>query len=149
MKYRVIYNKEDGVIGIVNNNKSVTYTAENVIVGTLEEVGQYLRAFGIDTARLDQFENDLIEFGFVPCSISPRQGLIMLSRMGHLHQVEQTVYNIGIITGDEQTGNEAVITWEKATAWERNDATVLFIANLLQWTDEMIDDFFVNANKIV
>jgi hypothetical protein len=85
----------------------------------------------------------------VPSPISPRQGMIQLERMGNLHQVEQTVYNLAIITGDEQTGKEAVITWEKATTWERNDATVLFIADLLQWTAEMIDDFFVNASKIV
>jgi hypothetical protein len=85
----------------------------------------------------------------IPQAISPRQGMILLDRMGNLHQVEQTVYNLAIITGDEQVGKEAVITWEKATAWTRNDATVLFIANLLQWTNEMIDDFFVNASKIV
>lgn len=85
----------------------------------------------------------------VPSTISPRQGMIQLERMGKLNIVETTVYNFGTITGDEQAGKEAVITWEKATAWERNDATVLFIANLLNWTESMIDDFFVNASKIV
>lgn len=54
MKHRVIYTTE--VIGISENDLSYTYTAENVMVGTLYEIGVYLRTIGVDTKMLEDFE---------------------------------------------------------------------------------------------
>ena len=84
----------------------------------------------------------------VPAYISPRQGLIQLSRMGQLTIVENTIYNYATISGDQQAGQEAIIAWERASNWERGDVSVLLIASLLNWTDEMIDNFFIEAAKI-
>ena len=84
----------------------------------------------------------------VPTTITTRQGMLLLSRRKQLNIVEGTIYNLATITGDVQLEEGAIIEWNKASTWDRTHATVLFIADLLQWDDEQIDTFFVEASKI-
>ena len=60
-RYRVFYN-DKRVTGIVENDTSFTYTADNVIVGTIAQIGISLRTIGIDTEMLTDYEQ-IIEQG--------------------------------------------------------------------------------------
>ena len=55
MKKRVIYNDNE-VIAVLDDNNSITYTSDKVICDDVREVGQMLRAIGIDTTILEPFE---------------------------------------------------------------------------------------------
>ena len=55
MKKRVIYNDIE-VIAVLDDNNSITYTADKVICADVREVGQMLRTIGIDTTILQPFE---------------------------------------------------------------------------------------------
>lgn len=54
-RYRVIFDTEK-VVGIVDNDTSVTYTSESMIVGTMSDIGIQLRTIGIDTTALADYE---------------------------------------------------------------------------------------------
>lgn len=84
----------------------------------------------------------------IPQSITPRQGMLLLSRRGQLAMVEQTIYNLELITGDKQLAEEALIEWNKASSWDRQNKTVQFVADMLMWSEEDKDDFFVEADKL-
>ena len=55
MKKRVIYNDIE-VIAVLDDNNSITYTADKVICADVIEAGQMLRTIGVDTAILQPFE---------------------------------------------------------------------------------------------
>ena len=55
MKKRVIYNDIE-VIAVLDDNNSITYTADKVICADVREAGQMLRTIGVDTAILQPFE---------------------------------------------------------------------------------------------
>ena len=55
MKKRVIYNDTE-VIAVLDDNSSITYTADKVICTDVREAGQMLRTIGIDTTILETFE---------------------------------------------------------------------------------------------
>ena len=94
-------------------------------------------------------EEELQEwYVFVPQTITPRQGMLLLSRRGQLSMIEQVIYNLETITGDKQLAEEAIIEWNKASSWDRYNNTVLFVADLLMWSDEDKDEFFIEASKI-
>lgn len=79
----------------------------------------------------------------VPASITPRQGLIVLSRAGLLESVKSA-----IATMEGQAGDEARIEWEYATSWARNWPLLVSVASGLGLTSEQIDDLFIQASKI-
>ena len=55
MKKRVIYNDVE-VLAVLEDNNSITYTADKVICAEVREAGQMLRTIGIDTKILQPFE---------------------------------------------------------------------------------------------
>jgi hypothetical protein len=55
MKKRVIYNDVE-VLAVLDDNNSITYTADKVICADVREAGQMLRTIGIDTTILQPFE---------------------------------------------------------------------------------------------
>ena len=55
MKKRVIYNDVE-VLAVLDDNNSITYTADKVICADVREAGQMLRTLGIDTTILEPFE---------------------------------------------------------------------------------------------
>lgn len=79
----------------------------------------------------------------VPASITPRQGLIVLSRAGLLESVQEA---ISVMEGT--SGKEARIEWEYATYWARNWPLLESVASGLGLTSEQIDDLFIQAAQI-
>ena len=55
MKKRVIYNDVE-VLAVLDDNNSITYTADKVICAEVREAGQMLRTIGIDTKILQPYE---------------------------------------------------------------------------------------------
>lgn len=88
------------------------------------------------------FENPVI-IPTVPRSITPRQGLLVLSRAGLLEPVKAA-----IATMEGQAGEEARIEWEYATYWARNWPLLESVASGLGLTSEQIDDLFIQAAQI-
>jgi hypothetical protein len=58
-KFRIIYDHEK-VIDVIPNDNSITYSAENCVIATLQEGGHILRTIGIDCTKIDELENGLI-----------------------------------------------------------------------------------------
>ena len=54
-KKKVIYNDIE-VIAVLDDNNSITYTADKVICADVREAGQMLRTIGIDTTILQPYE---------------------------------------------------------------------------------------------
>ena len=148
----------DGTIGIISQIPISNYTC---ILESLPEDFYYYLKYGKYLAYSDGLQiadgwkdfsdakKERIELGIeVPQSITPRQGMLLLSRRGQLAMVEQTIYNLELITGDKQLAEEALIEWNKASSWDRQNNTVQFIADLLMWSEEDKDDFFIEADKI-
>ena len=79
----------------------------------------------------------------VPRSITPRQGLLVLSRAGLLGTVQSAISSL-----EGQEGDEARIEWEYATEWLRNWSLLESIASGIGLTSEQIDDLFIQASKI-
>lgn len=88
------------------------------------------------------FENPVI-IPTVPRSITPRQGLLVLSRAGLLEPVKAA-----IATMEGQAGEEARIEWEYATEWLRNWPLLESIASGIGLTSDQIDALFIQAAKI-
>lgn len=76
----------------------------------------------------------------VPVSITPRQGLIMLSRSGLLATV-----NSAIDAMEGQSGEEARIDFDRASEWRRDWPLLNQLASGLGLTDEQIDQLFITA----
>ena len=55
MKKRVIYNDVE-VLAVLDDNNSITYTADKGICAEVREAGQMLRTIGIDTKILQPYE---------------------------------------------------------------------------------------------
>lgn len=79
----------------------------------------------------------------IPKSITPRQGLLILSRLGLLDEVKTAIANM-----EGQSGDEARIEWEYATSWERSWPLLVSVASGLGLTTEQIDDIFIQAAQI-
>lgn len=76
----------------------------------------------------------------IPVSITPRQGLIMLSRSGLLATV-----NAAIDGMEGQAGEEARIDFDRANEWRRDWPLLNALAGGLGLTDEQIDQLFITA----
>ena len=79
----------------------------------------------------------------VPASITPRQGLIVLSRAGLLATVQAAIAGM-----EGQAGDEARIEWEYATYWRRDWPLLESVASGVGLTSEQVDDLFVQAAQI-
>ena len=79
----------------------------------------------------------------VPVSITPRQGMIMLSRAGLLAPVNAAIDAIG-----GQSGEEARIDFERATEWRRDWPLLNAIAGGIGLTSAQVDDLFIAASQI-
>lgn len=79
----------------------------------------------------------------VPELVTPRQGLIMLSRVGLLAPVNAAIDAIG-----GQTGEEARIDFDRANEWRRDWPLINNLAAGIGLTSEQIDDLFIAASQI-
>jgi hypothetical protein len=79
----------------------------------------------------------------VPVSITPRQGLIMLSRAGLLSSVQAAVAGM-----EGQSGEEARIDFERASEWRRDWPLLNALATALGMTSEQIDQMFISASSL-
>jgi hypothetical protein len=76
----------------------------------------------------------------VPISITPRQGMLMLSRAGLLASV-----NAAIDAIEGQPGEEARIDFERANEWRRDWPLINALASGIGLTSEQIDQMFITA----
>lgn len=72
--------------------------------------------------------------------ITPRQARLHLSRLGLLTDIETFLQGQG--------DAEALIEWEYATAVERGSAWVTAVQAQMSWTDEQLDQMFIDASEI-
>lgn len=79
----------------------------------------------------------------VPVSVTPRQGLIMLSRAGILSDV-----NAAIAAIEGQAGEEARIDFERANEWRRDWPLINNLAAGMGLTSQQIDELFIAAAEI-
>ena len=79
----------------------------------------------------------------VPISITPRQGMIMLSRAGLLATI-----NAAIDAIEGQAGEEARIDFERATEWRRDWPLINALAGGIGLTSAQVDDLFIAASQI-
>ena len=76
----------------------------------------------------------------IPFSITPAQGRLKLLEMGLLSQVRSEI--------NKSTDEALVIFWEYSLNWNRDNMHIATMATLLGMTEEQIDTFFIEANKI-
>lgn len=76
----------------------------------------------------------------IPQTITRYQGMLYLYRIGRLKELEAKVI---------EHGGEGGIAFFNSITWERDNPFVLGMAAMLDFTDEDIDNFFIEAAKIV
>lgn len=77
----------------------------------------------------------------VPFSITRFQGIAQLDIEGLLDEVETYM-------GLDTTPRIQKLAWKEVLVFERNSPTVQLLASVLNKTDEELDQFFINADKI-
>ncbi|WP_316235055.1 MULTISPECIES: hypothetical protein [unclassified Bradyrhizobium] len=75
----------------------------------------------------------------VPVAVSPRQGRLALLSAGLLDKATAAV---------NAAGGATLITWEYATAWERNDPLIISLGASLGLTSDQIDQLFATAANL-
>jgi hypothetical protein len=110
----------EDVIAIANN------TAQ---IGWLYEAGEF-----IDTTPI------VIPSIIIPQSITMRQARLWLAKNNLLSQVDAIISSL---IGTE--GDLAKIEWEYATTLDKSNALFQQIASQLNFTEEQIDNFFIEA----
>lgn len=75
----------------------------------------------------------------VPQSITRYQGMLYLYRIGRLAELKQKVTTLN---------GEGQVAFENSINWERYNPFVLGMASLLMFTEEDLDNFFIEAVKI-
>ena len=101
-------------------------------------------------AKFDVFPNptkieELIieEIVEVPQEVALWKIRAVLKSMGLEEQIEQS---FELLEEPNKTGAKYI--WEYGTSIERQSKTVLFIQQVLQMTEEQVDNIFINANNI-
>jgi hypothetical protein len=79
------------------------------------------------------------EIDGVPLKITAVQGRVRLIQMGKLEEVLELINDSPITV---QT------TWEYAIDWEYHSPLVGCLKNQMNWTEEDLDNFFIEAKKI-
>ena len=72
--------------------------------------------------------------------ITPRQARLHLSRIGLLANIETYLQGLG--------DAEALIEWEYATMVERGSSWVQAVQTQMAWTDEQLDQMFIDASEL-
>jgi len=79
-------------------------------------------------------------FGDVPFIVTQLQGKLLLAEMGLIDQIEQMISMSGI---------KEKIYWESAPEWERTSPILNRLAPAVKMDQNGLDQFFINAKKIV
>jgi hypothetical protein len=113
-----------------------------------------INAFGPDIPEGSEFETAFLnadgetytvtgvrKWGNCPFIISQLQGKLMLDLMGLYGQVEEMI---------NQSGTQEKIYWNTAQNWERTSPILNRLAPMIwtQNTDQMLDEFFIEASKL-
>lgn len=77
---------------------------------------------------------------YVPFSITPTQGRLLLHRMKLLSGVKNAMKN--------SIDEEMNIYWENALSWDRDNSYIKAMAVQLGMSDIELDNFFIEASKI-
>lgn len=93
------------------------------------------------TSEIPDIEN--VEVRQIPFEVALWKIRVILKGMGLEEQIEQS---FELLEEPNKTGAKYI--WEYGTAIERYSQTVLFIQTVLGFTNEQVDDIFINANKI-
>ena len=88
----------------------------------------------------ESYTVDLVWISPIPFSITPAQGRLKLLEMGLLSQVRSEI--------NKSTDEALKIFWEYSLNWNRDNMHIKAMATLLGMTEEQIDPFFIEANKI-
>lgn len=67
----------------------------------------------------------------------------ILERMNLIVNVENALNQL-----PEPTKGDAFAVWNEGTEFERSSSTIQFLQNILQMTDEQVDDIFIQAEEI-
>lgn len=67
----------------------------------------------------------------------------ILERMNLIVDVENALNQL-----PEPTKGDAFAVWNEGTEFERSSSTIQFLQNILQMTDEQVDDIFIQAEEI-
>lgn len=86
------------------------------------------------------FEGPQLPEGAVPCEVSPLQAKLALSASGKLTPLETWIGTADITVR---------LAYDNATSWERKSLLLMSVALALQWTDQEIDELFVQAHSIL
>ncbi len=91
-----------------------------------------------------EYEEQQIETPIeVPQEVALWKIRAIIKSMGLEEQIEQS---FELLEEPNKTGAKYI--WEYGTAIERYSLTVLFIQQVLQMTEEQVDNIFINANNI-
>ena len=97
-------------------------------------------AFPNPTRIEEMIVEEVIE---VPQEVALWKIRAILKSMGLEEQIEQS---FELLEEPNKTGAKYI--WEYGTSIERQSLTVLFIQQVLQMTEEQVDNIFINANNI-
>lgn len=86
------------------------------------------------------FEGPELPQGAVPVEVSPLQAKLALSLSGKLTQLETWIGTADITVR---------LAYDNATSWERKSLLLMSVALALQWTDQEINELFVQAHSIL
>lgn len=78
-------------------------------------------------------------FIYIPQSVSMRQARLQLAKLGTYNIVNNAVNMMDEV---------AKIQWEYATSVERNNPITAAIIQLLGWTEEQTDQYFIDASTL-
>ena len=96
-----------------------------------------------DDEELVDFISDDETDVFVPHEVALWKIRVILKVMG----LEQSIINsFELLEEPNKTGAKYI--YEYGTSIERNSPTVLFLQQVLQMTEEQVDNIFINANNI-
>ena len=112
-------------------------TSVRRVVNDLDSINlDFYEFFVMDINDDNTYTVELRWIYLCPQTITPAQGRIMLSRLGKLEDIENTI---------EHMDKEAQIFWEYALSWDRLNPIVIQLANQFEFD---IDNLFIEASKI-
>lgn len=86
------------------------------------------------------FEGPELPAGAIPVEVSPLQAALALQAAGKLEQLEAWVAN---------ASPTVKLAYSRAIGWERKSLLLMSVALALQWTDQEVDELFVQAHAIL
>lgn len=155
MKYILLNESEKEIVHQFNQNgqyASVICSTKwgEVIVDNFDEEGYTpLKEHFINSKRFEVDDNGRIISGMVPEDVPLWCLRTVLKIMGLFDTVQTTINNMPETT-DEEIGFKvgAKEGWEYSNTVLRKSKTTLFVQQVLNLTDQQVDDIFTEANKI-